>query len=114
VRAYDPLMLHLVADSAFRSARGSILASIVRIIPASGRMRKVAYGACVVFALFYVVTITQFIWVCETHLQRAGGCVLMFFAFVLTIEPIPHDLDFPVVLFSGRFRSIKLPVSLLA
>ena len=61
--------------SFFRLARGSILASVIRIIP-GGSLRVMALYVSGLFVVFYVVIIAQFVWVCEMNIEpNSSGCV---------------------------------------
>jgi hypothetical protein len=51
-----------------RLARGSILASVIRILP-DGPLRVGALYVSGLFALFYVVILAQFIWLCEMNIE---------------------------------------------
>jgi hypothetical protein len=55
--------------SFFRLARGSILASVIRIMP-GGRLRVVALYLSGSFIVLYLVVVFQFVWVCETGVER--------------------------------------------
>jgi hypothetical protein len=49
-----------------RLARGSILASVIRIM-GSSPLKVGALYASGLFVVFYVVTVAQFLWVCEVY-----------------------------------------------
>jgi hypothetical protein len=62
----------------FRLARGSILASVIRIMP-SGPLKVVAFYVSGLFLAFYIVAVAQFVWVCETKmLPTPTGYVYIF------------------------------------
>jgi hypothetical protein len=56
-----------------RLARGSILASVIRIMP-GGPLRDGALYVSGLFVVFYVVIVAQIVWVCERNdqLNHAG------------------------------------------
>jgi hypothetical protein len=60
----------LRCDSRFvlRLARGSILASVIRIL-LGGSLRVGALCVSGLFALFYIVIIAQLVWVCEMNTE---------------------------------------------
>jgi hypothetical protein len=60
-----------------RLARGSILASIIRIM-GCGPLRVWALYASGFFVVFYVVTVAQFLWVCEVYEPHPTGFVPFF------------------------------------
>ena len=62
-----PFTSSFTSFTLFRLARGSILASIIRIM-SSGPLRVGALSVSGLFAVFYVVTLTQYIWVCEANI----------------------------------------------
>jgi hypothetical protein len=57
---------HLRDIAFFRLSRGSILASVIRIMP-RGPLRVGALYVSGLFVVFYVVVIAQFVWVCEAN-----------------------------------------------
>jgi hypothetical protein len=57
-----------VSCSPFRLARGSILASIIRIMRI-GPLRVGALYASGLFVVFYILIIAQFLWVCEVYVS---------------------------------------------
>jgi hypothetical protein len=77
-----------VLFSFFRLARGSILASIIRIMP-GGPLRVVALYVSGVFVAFYVVTVAQIVWVCEMNVQlnKAGSVPLYLPHFAMNGSP---------------------------
>jgi hypothetical protein len=52
----------------FRLARGSILASVIRIMP-DGPLRVRALYVSGLFVVFFAVAVAQLIWVCETNVE---------------------------------------------
>jgi hypothetical protein len=64
---------HLRVIALFRLARGSILASVIRIMP-GGPLRIAALYVSGLFGVFYVVIVAQYIWVCviNEELNDAG------------------------------------------
>ena len=67
----------------FRLARGSILASVIHIIP-GGSLRVGALCVSGLFVIFYVVIIAQFIWVCQTDLEADDT------GYVPSLDPLPR------------------------
>jgi hypothetical protein len=63
----------------FRLARGSILASVIRIMPC-GPLRVGALYVSGLFVVFYVGTIAQFVWICEMNEDRNRAGYASFFA----------------------------------
>jgi hypothetical protein len=61
--------LHIYASfTLFRLARGSILASVIRIMRSGRTLRVGALCVSGLFVVFYVVCIAQFLWVCEENI----------------------------------------------
>jgi hypothetical protein len=56
----------------FRLARGSILASVIRIMP-SNRLRVGAVYVSGLFMILYVMIMAQFVWVCQTNVEPDGS-----------------------------------------
>jgi hypothetical protein len=54
--------------SFFRLARGSILASVIRITP-GGPLRVGALCVSGLFIVLYVLIVAQLVWVCETNME---------------------------------------------
>jgi hypothetical protein len=57
--------------SVFRLARGSILASVIRIMPV-GPMRVMALYVSALLIVFCVMTIVQYVWVCQMDLKKTS------------------------------------------
>jgi hypothetical protein len=68
----------------FRLARGSILASVIRIMRSGRTLRVAALYVSGLFVVFYVVCIAQFLWVCEENIapDPAGYVPSLEFPFV--------------------------------
>jgi hypothetical protein len=62
----------------FRLARGSILASVIRIMPGSP-LRTGSLYVSGLFVVFYVVIIAQFIWVCQGNFKSSPAGYAPFF-----------------------------------
>jgi hypothetical protein len=58
--------LHVRVVAFFRLARGSILASVIRIMP-DGPLRVGALYVSALFVVFYVMIVAQLVWVCEAN-----------------------------------------------
>jgi hypothetical protein len=90
---------HLRIIAFFRLSRGSILASVIRIMP-GGPLRVGALYVSGLFGVFYVVIIAQYVWVCEANEEPdITGCVfgspfLSYFPNVVMNAPHPafHDV----------------------
>jgi hypothetical protein len=69
---------HLRVLSFFRLARGSILASVIRIIP-GGLLRVGALCVAGLFIVMYCAIVAQLIWVCETNMKLNDTGYVSFF-----------------------------------
>ena len=80
-----PLRYHHLPVTFFRLARGSILASVIRIIP-GGPLRIWALYVSGLFVVFYAVIFAQIIWVCAVHEQLNSVGYVPFFDSTLRIR----------------------------
>ena len=86
----------------YRLARGSILASVIRIIPGGGSLRVGALCVSGLFIVLYVVLIAQLVWVCETNLELDGtGYVPSFGSDFRVVSASPHVMNGPHPVFHG-------------
>jgi hypothetical protein len=74
--------------SSSRLARGSILASVIRIMP-SGLLRVGALYVSGLFMILYIMIIVEFVWVCQTSLEPDGTGYVLFFGSTPELYP-PH------------------------
>jgi hypothetical protein len=69
-----------------RLARGSILASVIRIMP-SGPLRVGALYVSGLFVAFSVACLAQFVWVCEMNIRPNSMGYVPIFTFERTLYP---------------------------
>ena len=72
------LLVIYTSFTLFRLARGSILASIIRIM-SGGPLKVGALYVSGLFVGFYVVIIAQYIWVCEMNIEPTPAGYVPYF-----------------------------------